>query len=295
MDFKDLLKAKGFDADAKGKIVLLRHRPFEPRLARAMPWMISERPNLFEAYQSVPGRPEASLKRAELVASFLGLRPGTAHFVGLYRVGSNRPLDLQAFWSIPENQLLRDMGYQGLTPEHAAKVGTLLQFDLEPVPFYSEWQGKLVMEFSPPERVWVRWTDRGTFAVRAILEESAFAPQPPEWTEIDLTFAELSMLPSSWRARLAEWRAIYLIFDESDGKAYVGSAYGQENILGRWQAYAHDGHGGNRELLGRDPRTFRFTILERLAPDLPPEEAIAKESRWKSRLHSRVPFGLNAN
>lgn len=148
MDFKDLLKAKGFDADAKGKIVLLRHRPFEPRLARAMPWMVSERPNLFEAYQSVPGRPEASLRRAELVASFLGLRPGTAHFVGLYRVGSNRPLDLQAFWSIPENQLLRDMGYQGLTPEHAAKVGTLLQFDLEPIPFYSEWQGKLVIEFS---------------------------------------------------------------------------------------------------------------------------------------------------
>lgn len=103
------------------------------------------------------------------------------------------------------------------------------------------------------------------------------------------------MLPSSWRARLAEWRAIYLIFDESDGKAYVGSAYGQENILGRWQAYARDGHGGNRELLGRDPRTFRFTILERLAPDLLPEEAIAKERRWKSRLHSRVPFGLNAN
>ena len=169
------------------------------------------------------------------------------------------------------------------------------QFELEPLPFYQEWCGKLVIGFPPPERAWFRWIDRGTFPVRAILEESAFAPRPVDWHEIDLTFAELAMLPQSWRARLAEWRGVYLIFDESDAKMYVGSAYGQENILNRWQVYARDGHGGNRELKGRDPKTFRFTILERVSPDLPPDEVIAKENSWKLRLHSRAPFGLNAN
>ena len=215
--------------------------------------------------------------------------------MGLYRIGENRPLDFEAFWAIPDNQVLRDMGYEGFTVEQAANVGTVRQFDLELLPFCREWRGKLVIDFPPPERSWFRWIDRGAFPVRAILEESAFAPKAPEWYEIDLSFAELAMLPGSWRARLSEWRGIYLIFDEEDGRSYVGSAYGRENILGRWEVYARDGHGGNRELRERDPRNFRFTILERLAPDLPPEDVIAKESSWKLRLHTRAPFGLNAN
>ncbi|MCZ7601022.1 MAG: GIY-YIG nuclease family protein [Gammaproteobacteria bacterium] len=229
------------------------------------------------------------------MASFVGLSPGKAHFVGLYRIGEARELDHDAFWRIPGNLILRDMGYEGFTTEEAERLGSRLQFDLERLPFYSDWRGRLVIDFPPPERSWFRWVDRGTFPVNAILEESAFAAPPPDWRDIDLTFAELATLPGSWRARLAEWRGIYLIFDESDRRTYVGAAYGRDNILGRWQAYARDGHGGNRDLRGRDPRDFRFSILERLAPDLPPEEVIARENSWKLRLHSRQPFGLNAN
>ncbi|SLN77665.1 GIY-YIG nuclease family protein [Roseisalinus antarcticus] len=295
MDFKDLLRLQGYDPDLRERIVLLRHRPFETRLARAMPWIIEERPELFEVYQSVPGRPKTALRRAEFVASFLGLTPGKAHFVGLYRIGEARALDHDAFWRIPENLALREMGYEGFTADHADRVGAELQFDLERLPFYSNWRGRLVIDFPPPERSWFRWVDRGIFPVSAILEESAFAAPPPDWREIDLTFAELVALPASWRARLAEWRGIYLIFDESDRRAYVGSAYGRENIYGRWQVYARDGHGGNRELRGCDPHSYRFSILERLAPDLPAEDVIARENSWKLRLHSRQPLGLNAN
>ena len=296
MELKDLLRLAGYDPDASGKSVLLRHRPFEPALARVMPWLISEQPDLFEAYQSVPGRrPEAAMSKAELVVSCLGLRPGTAHFVGLYRIGASRSLDFEAFWKLQENQKLRDVGYQGFTPEQAAKLGSVLQFDLHLLPFYTEWRGKLIIEYSPPERSWFRWVDRGVFPVRAVAEESAFAVAPAEWHEIDLTYAELALLPPSWRQRLTEWRGIYLIFDESDSRSYVGSAYGRENLLGRWETYARNGHGGNRDLRGRDPKNFRFTILERVAPDSPPDEVIAKENSWKLRLHTRAPFGLNAN
>jgi hypothetical protein len=295
MDFKDLLKVQGIDPDARERVVLLRHRPYEPQLARAMPWIITERPDLFEVYQSVPGRPAASIRRAEFVASFLGLAPGRAHFIGLYRVQDSRKLDYQAFWDIPENQQLRDMGYNGYTAEEAEKIPFNWQFDLERLPFYADWRGRLVIDYSPPERSWFRWVDRGAFPIHAVLEESAFTASPPNWREIDLTFAELANLPESWRAQLAEWRGIYLIFDESDRRHYVGSAYGQENILGRWLQYARTGHGGNRELRGRDPRTFRYSILERLSPDLEAEDVIARENSWKLRLHSRQPFGLNAN
>lgn len=295
MDFKDILRIAGIDPDLRDNVVLIRHRPFEPQLARVMPWLISERPELFETYQSVPGRPETALRRAHYMASFLGLRPGTAHFVGLYRIGESRDVDLNGFWTIPENQSLRGFGYEGFTEQYAAEVGTVRQFSFEPLEAYANWRGKLVIEFPPPERSWFRLVDRNNFPVRAILEESAFSAPPPDWHEIDLSVAQLAVLPENWRARLSEWRGIYLIFDAQDGKSYVGSAYGRDNLLGRWLTYARDGHGGNRELRERDARSFRFTILERLAPDLPAEEVIARENSWKSRLHTRAPFGLNAN
>jgi hypothetical protein len=82
-----------------------------------MPWLITERPDLFETYQSVPGRPEATFRKANLIASFLGMRPGTAHFVGLYRAGASRPLDRATFWSIAENMALKDLGYEGFTAD----------------------------------------------------------------------------------------------------------------------------------------------------------------------------------
>ncbi|RMF34990.1 MAG: GIY-YIG nuclease family protein [Alphaproteobacteria bacterium] len=295
MDLKDLLRIHGCEADAREHTVLLRHRPYELRLRRAMPWIIEERPELFEVYQSVPGRPERSLLRAKLMVSFLGLHPGKAHFIGLYRIRGYRKLDCETFWAIPENHELHRLGYIGLTPEEAKDTGFRYQFDFELLPFHTEWRGRLVIDFPPPERAWFRWVDRGKFPVHAILEESAFAAPPADWREIDLAFDELNTLPGSWRSRLGEWRGIYLIFDESDRRMYVGSAYGAENILGRWLAYARDGHGGNRELRGRDPRNFRFSILERLGPDLSAEEVVVRENTWKTRLHTRRPFGLNLN
>ncbi len=84
-------------------------------------------------------------------------------------------------------------------------------------------------------------------------------------------------------------------FDAADGKGYVGSAYGESNLLGRWLNYAESGDGGNKLLKSRDPSKFQFTILQRVSPDLEPREVIAIEESWKQRLHSFTPFGLNIN
>jgi hypothetical protein len=103
------------------------------------------------------------------------------------------------------------------------------------------------------------------------------------------------VLPRRLRAKLSEWRAIYFIRDESDGKSYVGSAYGADNLLGRWLNYGERGHGGNVLLRHRDPRHFRFSILQRVSPDMDAAEVIRLESTWKMRLHTRHPLGLNDN
>jgi hypothetical protein len=77
---------------------------------------------------------------------------------------------------------------------------------------------------------------------------------------------ELAVLPSRWKASLAHWHGIYYIFDTSDGKGDIGSAYGQENIAQRWLEYAASGHGGNALLRKRDPQDFQFSILQRVSP-----------------------------
>ncbi|MCH7622967.1 MAG: GIY-YIG nuclease family protein, partial [Nitrospinae bacterium] len=124
---------------------------------------------------------------------------------------------------------------------------------------------------------------------------SALDDSIPEWDTIILTWEELGILPSLWKLALSQWRGIYYIFDTSNSKGYVGSAYGEDNLYGRWQDYAGSGHGGNRLLKKRDPKNFRFSILQRVSPDMDARDLIRLESSWKERLHSRQPYGLNDN
>jgi hypothetical protein len=69
---------------------------------------------------------------------------------------------------------------------------------------------------------------------------------PPGWEEIDLSWEELSILPTRWRGKLAELESDLLHLRYIDAKGYVESMYGDENLLGRWVNYAATGHGGNR-------------------------------------------------
>ncbi len=116
----------------------------------------------------------------------------------------------------------------------------------------------------------------------------------PDWRELILDWEDLKLIPDTWKTILSQWQGIYFIFDVSDQKGYVGSAYGHENILGRWTTYAATGHGNNKQLLHRDPANFRFSILQRVDPDLSPDGVIDIENKWKNRLHTRE-FGLNEN
>jgi hypothetical protein len=170
-----------------------------------------------------------------------------------------------------------------------------LWFDLTRTEFYAEWQGRLIVSWPPPERSWWRRAHRNLIPVTAILEDSALAAVMPEWSDIELTWADLAVLPTRWRSALSQWRGIYYIFDVSDRKGYVGSAYGKSNLLGRWQNYAGRGHGGNSQLRQRDPQNFRFAILQRVSPDMDAADIIRLEGSWKQRLHTRQPYGLNDN
>ncbi|OFV94746.1 MAG: hypothetical protein A3H28_17185 [Acidobacteria bacterium RIFCSPLOWO2_02_FULL_61_28] len=270
----------------------MRHRPHEQALRKVLPWLAAEKLDLFSAYQQTQSEmAEQVLTQAEYLASFIGHEPGEALFVGLYKVGRSHSLTFNQFWKV---RSFRELGKLGMMGFVKGTRHSCLWFDLQLTEIYQEWRGKLIIGWPPPERAWCRWANRNEFPVKAILPESLLVREMPPAEELTLAWNELKNLPSSWKSALAQWRGVYFILDRSDGKSYVGSAYGRDNIYSRWSNYAARGHGGNKQLRGRKPENFLFSILERVSPDMVPEEVIQKENHWKKRLHTRE-FGLNDN
>jgi hypothetical protein len=291
LSLNGLLEASGYDL---AKILVFRHRPWESALNKVFDWIVAERLDLFDCYQSTHGaNTEAALSRATHVASFIRYKPKKALFVALYRIDGRRTLTVEAYQNRPLHRELVQLGMGG----HKASDGrdSVIEFTTSQTGWNTEWCRRLIIDWPGLERSWYRWADRNQFPVSAIAEEPLLIAPLPDWQQLTLEWFQLGVLPTAWQAALAQWRGVYLIIDQSDGKQYVGSAYGLENILQRWLGYARTGHGGNKLLRNRDPNNFVFSILQRVSPDLPDSEVIDLESTWKSRLRSRAPFGLNEN
>lgn len=290
MELNDLLKQQGYDSR---RVIVMRHRPKEPELNKVFPWIAEEHPTAFNAYQQCHGKKvEKALLTADYIASFVGIDPGTADFVGLYRIAGHKPLTHDEYWQSASRAILRK---HGLSADGHEDQELMLEFDLQLTGFYASWKGKLRISWPPPERSWWRRAQNNVMPVLSIVDESRFDLAIPHWWELVRSWDELALMPESVRARISQWRAIYYIHDKSDGLGYVGSAYGTENLLGRWLNYAKTGHGGNRLLRSRNPENFVFSILQLVPHDTTGEDLVRLESSWKQRLHSRHPTGLNDN
>ncbi len=288
LELKNLLELGGLDP---AEVLAVRHVPMEKALKKVMPWLVSERPDLFLAYQRIQWKTlEQAMTRARYVASFVGQEAASATFAGIYRIGEWETLDYDGYQRFPGNSELEALGMSGRTPD----MPDCLAFELERLDIYADWIGRLVVTWPKPYQQWWRWAARGAFPVSAITLESRFIRAIPAWQDLVLDWTELQALPASWRATLAQWRGIYFIYDSERRSGYVGSAAGEENILGRWQDYANTGHGGNRGLRASSFANLRFSILERTSPDLDVSAVVALEASWKARLHTR-DFGLNHN
>ncbi len=282
--FNQLLEDCGVDP---AMTLVLRHRPQEAELRKMLPSLADEQPEVFNSYQQTQlPRTEKQMLQASYVASFIGINSGEAMFVGLYENrGSKRCTKLSRARN-PYFRKLSDYGVVDLDRE-------CQWFDLVRLKNLAEYSGKLVIDW-PGEINWSRWASTSKFSVKNILAESALRNSIPVWNELVLNWIELCNLPRSWQQVISQWRGVYYIFDTKRRKGYVGAAYGRENIMGRWSNYTKSGHGNNKELRDLDPRHFRFSILQLVAHDTPPDTVMALEASWKRRLHTR-DFGLNSN
>jgi len=107
---------------------------------------------------------------------------------------------------------------------------------------------------------------------------------------------------SDWKAALENVKGVYLIVDKSNGKMYVGSAYGESGIWSRWSCYIGTGHGWNDELTklvvkeGFDyaRQNLKFSLLEYRAMKTDDQVIIDREQYWKNVLLSGT-YGYNKN
>lgn len=138
-----------------------------------------------------------------------------------------------------------------------------------------------------------------------ILRESYTVEPFPGYENVIIDFNLLRTIiekeEPSWKTALSSIKGAYIITDKSNGKIYVGSAYGKESFWGRWSLYAKNGHGGNKKLKklisekGLEyASNFQFSILEVRTNITNDEEIIRREAYWKSILKSRE-FGYNEN
>jgi hypothetical protein len=128
----------------------------------------------------------------------------------------------------------------------------------------------------------------------------------PGYERIDIGFRMLETIFSierpDWKAALENVKGVYLISDASNGKRYVGSAYGGTGIWSRWSCYVQTAHGYNDELTklitqgGKEHARshFRFALLEHRPMKTDDAAILEREQYWKRVLLTRE-YGYNKN
>jgi len=183
LEFNDLLRKAEVDLD---DVLVMRQRPYEPQLRRVFAWIEGDRPDLFAAYQASQfSRAEKALSRARFLASFIGLSSRRALFVALYDVKSARKITREAFWAMPENRELQQLGMTGFTAEDTRSE--VLWFDLGADDVSEPYSGRLEIEWPGGERSWFRWACR--YGEQILLE---VVLDTPEKTTVTLQALELA-------------------------------------------------------------------------------------------------------
>ncbi len=181
-------------------------------------------------------------------------------------------------------------------------VQNAIGYEYESLPEYDKFVGRVIVRYKNKSQQMVRKAEPmlGECEVSQILPDVFDNDVFPGYENVDLSWRDLGRVLTKdvWRTALENQKGIYLIVDTSNGKMYVGSAYGECMLLGRWQSYAKNGHGGNVELRGLDfahiQQHFRYSILDIYKSTVNDATILERESWWKRVLLTRT-FGYNSN
>ncbi len=175
-------------------------------------------------------------------------------------------------------------------------------YEYETLTQYEKYFGRVIVEFKNRSQQMVRRAENviDHCVVRQILEDTFDNDVFPGYENVNLSWSDLNrvLTKSIWKTALKKQKGVYLITDKSNGKMYVGSAYGTTMIYGRWASYVKCGHGGNVELKSLDfdyiRNNFYYSILDIHKSTIEDKVIIHRENWWKNTLMTRK-FGYNKN
>lgn len=174
-------------------------------------------------------------------------------------------------------------------------------YEHEKIKKFEKYFGRIIVRFHKNNAfVTVKGDVIDNFELVEILADNYDNDFFPGYDKVDVSWEELArvIVKDSWKTALQNQKGVYLITDTNNGKRYVGSAYGEYMILGRWQNYIKTGHGNNMDLksLSFDyiKKNFRYTILEIFKSTVSDSDIIAREHWWMNILLTRDKrFGYN--
>lgn len=271
---QELLFNRGLNKESKIKLV--RHKDARIDLYNAYR---TDR-KLFFKYQQQQSK--EVFAGVDYIVSFIGEEGLLSRFVGVYKVLRCRKL--------PKIQL--------------SVIGTPhdIEYDFEEMSNFDDLKERVIVKWTNAIS-WHQWikNEMEVIEIHPGLHYKHFT----DYSDFILTFSELKEILinqyGDWKRMLSGVKGIYLISDTKTGKLYVGSAYGEDGIWGRWNSYVStNGHGGNKqlkELINKKENyanNFQFSILMILPKTITADQAIEKEKLFKNKLGTNS-FGLNSN
>jgi hypothetical protein len=167
---------------------------------------------------------------------------------------------------------------------------------------YQKYVGRLIIKFKNKAQTMIRNAESviDECYVSQILPNTFDNDLFPGYEKVNISWNEMNRIleKENWKTALQNQKGVYLMTDISNGKMYIGSAYGENMILGRWRAYIKNGHGGNVGLkqltFDHIKQYFKYSILDIYKSTTDDQIIINRESWWKEVLLSRQ-FGYNEN
>lgn len=117
------------------------------------------------------------------------------------------------------------------------------KYELNKISLLDDMIDRLVIDWGKSTINWHQWfiEDKPKQIIEVL--PNGYVKEFPGFDDLILTFEELSIIIKNpdanrvWHTMLASVAGVYLIVDTIDGRQYVGSAYGEKGILGRWGNY----------------------------------------------------------
>ena len=233
----------------------------------------------FLAYQSSQDNPV--FHNIDYIVSFIGEEGTASRFIGVYQIFKEQ-----------ENSIYN--------PE--SLIEGKYSYEIQEVSGFEDLKERVIIKWTNPI-AWQQWikNEMEVIEIQKGLSDKPFT----DYFSFILDFYDLREIITEeykdWKQMLSATKGVYLISDTLTGKLYVGSAYGENGIWGRWCDYVRtNGHGGNKslkELVASKKdyaKNFRFSILMLLPSTVTNREAIEKEQLFKKKLGTNS-FGLTNN